>query len=151
MQGSVYMVLDPHGHDIKLNSFIITLQNLIATNHRKNGQSKNDLKLTELVTMLIRYPVKGLNDTKRFDVSSEGLLSLISDDVIDFQSQVVSKSQLLFNVLGSTYIGHVCSLLRITNVLLLLIEFATFSGKLSSIDWIFVTISFVWPFPVFFV
>ncbi len=57
----VYTVPDPHGHDIKLNSFktsvalksMIILQNLITTNHRKSGKSKDDLKLTELdvVTM----------------------------------------------------------------------------------------------------
>ncbi len=62
------MVPDPHGHDIKLNSFktsvalksIIILQNLITTNHGKSGKSKDDLKLTELdvVTMPIRLPCK---------------------------------------------------------------------------------------------
>ncbi len=61
---------DPHGHDIKLNSFktsvalksMIILQNLIRTNHRKSGKSKDDLKLTELdvVTMRIRYRVNGV-------------------------------------------------------------------------------------------
>ena len=61
----VHTVPDPHGHDIKLNSFktsvalksMIILQNLITTNHRKSGKSKDDLKLTELdvVTMRIRY------------------------------------------------------------------------------------------------
>ncbi len=65
----VYTVPDPHGHDIKLNSFktsvalksMIILQNLITTNHRKSGKSKDDLKLTELdvVTMRIRYRVTG--------------------------------------------------------------------------------------------
>ena len=65
----VYTVPDPHGHDIKLNSFktsvalksiLIILQNLITTNHRtESGKSKDDLKLTELdvVTMRIRYRV----------------------------------------------------------------------------------------------
>ncbi len=64
----VYTVPDPHGHDIKLNSFktsvalksMIILQNLITTNHRtERGKSKDDLKLTELdvVTMRIRYRV----------------------------------------------------------------------------------------------
>ena len=66
----VYTVPDPHGHDIKLNSFkksvavkfMIILHNLITTNHRKSGKSKDDLKLTELdvVTMRIRYCVNGV-------------------------------------------------------------------------------------------
>ena len=51
----VYMVPDPNGHNIKLNSFktivalksMIILQNLITTNHRKSGKSKDDLKLTD--------------------------------------------------------------------------------------------------------
>ena len=46
----VYMVPDPNGHNIKLNSFktivalksMIILQNLITTNHRKSGKSKDD-------------------------------------------------------------------------------------------------------------
>ena len=68
----VYTVPDPHGQDIKLNSFktsvalksMIILQNLITTNHRKSGKSKDDLKLTELdvVTVRIRYRVNGVSD-----------------------------------------------------------------------------------------
>ena len=50
------MVPDPQGHDIKLNSlktsvalkFMIILQSLITTDHRKGGESKYDRKLTEL-------------------------------------------------------------------------------------------------------
>ena len=40
-------------------TFVIILQNLITTNHRKNGGSKYDRKLTELdvVTTRIRYRV----------------------------------------------------------------------------------------------
>ena len=67
----VYTVPDPHAHDIKLNGFktsvvpksMIILQNLITTNHRKSGKSKDDLKLTELdvVTMRIRYRVNGVS------------------------------------------------------------------------------------------
>ena len=63
----VYTVPDPHGHDIKLNSFktslalrlMIVLQNLITTNHRRSVKSKYDCKLTELnvVTKQIRYHV----------------------------------------------------------------------------------------------
>ena len=66
------MVPDPHGHNIKLNSFktsvalksMIILQNLITTNHRKSGKSKDNLKLTELdvVTMRIRYRVNRVLD-----------------------------------------------------------------------------------------
>ena len=42
---------------------MIILQNLITTNHRKSGKSKDDLKLTELdvVTMRIRYRVNGFS------------------------------------------------------------------------------------------
>ena len=51
----VYAVPDPHGHDINFNSlktrvalkFVIILQNLIKTNHRKSGKSKYDRKLTD--------------------------------------------------------------------------------------------------------
>ena len=51
----VYMVPDTHGHGIKLNSFktsvalkfVMTLQNLITSNHEKSGKSKYDRKLTE--------------------------------------------------------------------------------------------------------
>ena len=49
---------------------MIILQNLITTNHRKSGKSKDDLKLTELdvVTMRIRYRVNGvLYDTTQLD------------------------------------------------------------------------------------
>ena len=66
----VYTVPNPHGHDIKLNSFktsvalksMIILHNLITTNHKKSGRSKDGLKLTELdvVTMRIRYRVNGV-------------------------------------------------------------------------------------------
>ena len=66
----VYTVPDPHGHDIKLNSFktsvalksMIILHNLITTNHKKSGRSNDGLKLTELdvVTMRIRYRVNGV-------------------------------------------------------------------------------------------
>ena len=62
-----YTVPDSHGHDIKLNSFktnvalrfMIVLQNLITTNHRRSVKSKYDRKLTELnvVTKRIRYRV----------------------------------------------------------------------------------------------
>ena len=52
----VYTVPDAHGHDIILDSFqtnlalkfTIILQNLITTNHRKNGESKYDRKLAEV-------------------------------------------------------------------------------------------------------
>ena len=52
----VYMVPDPHGHDIILDSFYtnvalkftIISQNLITANHRKNGESKYDRKLAEI-------------------------------------------------------------------------------------------------------
>ena len=42
--------------------FIIILQNLIATHHRKSGERKYDRKLTELdvVTMRIRYRVNAV-------------------------------------------------------------------------------------------
>ena len=63
----VHTVPDPHGHDIKLNSFktsvalrfMIVLQSLITTNHRGSVKSKYDRKLTELnvVTKRIRYCV----------------------------------------------------------------------------------------------
>ena len=33
---------------------MIILQNLITTNHRKNGKSKDDLKLTELDVLTMR-------------------------------------------------------------------------------------------------
>ena len=67
LSDSVYTVPDSHGHDIKLNSFktsvalrfMIVLQNLITTNHRRSVKSKYDRKLTELnvVTKRIRYRV----------------------------------------------------------------------------------------------
>ena len=52
----VYTVPDPHLHDIQLNSFktsvalrfMLVLQNLIITNHRRSVKSKYDRKLTEL-------------------------------------------------------------------------------------------------------
>jgi hypothetical protein len=55
----VYTVSDPLGHDIKFNSFktsvtlktMVILQNLITTNHRKSGRSKNNLKLTEIIVV----------------------------------------------------------------------------------------------------
>ncbi len=66
----VYMVPDPNGHNIKLNSFktivalksMIILQNSTTTNHRESGKSEDDLKLTELdvVTLQIRYRVNGV-------------------------------------------------------------------------------------------
>ena len=48
----VYTVPDPHGHDIKLDSFktsvafkdIIISENLITTGHRESGESKYDRK-----------------------------------------------------------------------------------------------------------
>ena len=56
-----FSVQEPHAHEIKLNSFktnvalkfIIILQNLMTTNHRKSGKSKFDRKMTEpdVVTM----------------------------------------------------------------------------------------------------
>ena len=69
------MVPEPHGHDIKLDSFktsvdfkyMIICQNLITTGHRKSGKSKYgkyDRKLPELdvVTMRIRYRVNAIRD-----------------------------------------------------------------------------------------
>ena len=66
----LHAVPDPHSHDIELNGFttsvalksMIILKNLITTNHRTSGKSKDDLKLTELdvVTMRIRYRVNGV-------------------------------------------------------------------------------------------
>ena len=63
----VYTVVDPHGHDIKLNSFktsvalrfMVVLQNLKSNNHRSSVMTKYDCKLTELnvVTRQIRYRV----------------------------------------------------------------------------------------------
>ena len=64
----VYTVPDsPVGHDMKLNSFkrnvalkfMIRLDNLITTSHRKSGKIKYDRKLTELdvVTTRIRHRV----------------------------------------------------------------------------------------------
>ena len=55
-------VPDPHGHDIKLNSFktsvalrfMMVLQNLITTNYRRSVKSKYDRKLTELNKCLDR-------------------------------------------------------------------------------------------------
>ena len=61
----VYTVPDPQGDDIKLNTFktsvalkfMIILQNLTTTNHRKSGESKYDRSLTEIdvVSTRIRY------------------------------------------------------------------------------------------------
>ncbi len=53
--------IDSFKTSVALKSMII-LQNLITTNHRKSGKSKDDLKLTELdvVTMRIRYRVNGV-------------------------------------------------------------------------------------------
>ena len=61
---------DPQGHDINLNTFktsvalkfMIILQNLTTTNHRKSGESKYDRKLTEfdVVSTRIRYRVNGV-------------------------------------------------------------------------------------------
>ena len=66
----VYTVPDPHGHDIKLNSFktsmdlrfMIVVQNLITTNQRRSVKSKYDCKLTELnvVTKRIWYHVNSV-------------------------------------------------------------------------------------------
>ena len=65
----VYTVPDPHGHDIKLNTFktrvalkLMILQNLTTTNRRKSDESKYDRKLTKLdvVTTRIRYRVNGV-------------------------------------------------------------------------------------------
>ena len=61
----VYTVPNPLGHDIKTSVAVkpmVILQNLITTNHRKSGQSKNHVKLTEIivVTTLIRYHVNGV-------------------------------------------------------------------------------------------
>ena len=60
---------EPLGHDIKFNSFktnvaiksMVILRNLITTNHRRSGRSKNNLKFTEIiiVTTWIRYRVNG--------------------------------------------------------------------------------------------
>ena len=55
-------VPDPHGHDIKLNSFktsvalrfMMVLQNLITTNYRRSVKSKYDRKLTELYVLTER-------------------------------------------------------------------------------------------------
>ena len=55
----VYTVPDLLGHDIKFNSLktsvtlktMVILQNLITTNHRKSGRSKNNLKLTEIIVV----------------------------------------------------------------------------------------------------
>ena len=68
----VYTVPDLYGHDIKLNGFktsvafkfMLMLQKLIKTNHRKRGRNECDSKLTELdvVTMRIRYRVNGVLD-----------------------------------------------------------------------------------------
>ena len=65
----VYTVPDSYGHDIKLNGvktsvafkFMLMLQKLIQTNHRKGVGIEYDSKLTELdvVTMRIRYRVTG--------------------------------------------------------------------------------------------
>ena len=65
----VYMVPNPCGQDIKLNGlktsiafkFMIILQNLIATPHRKSGKSKCYRKLTELdvMTMRIQCSING--------------------------------------------------------------------------------------------
>ena len=77
---NVYTVPDPlgHRHDIKFNSFktsvalksMVILQNLMTTNHRKSGRSKNNLKLTEIivVTTWIRYRVNGVSLSLRSDV-----------------------------------------------------------------------------------
>ena len=45
---------------------MITLQNLIATNHSKSAEDKNDSKLSELdvVTTQIQYHVNGLKKLK---------------------------------------------------------------------------------------
>ena len=58
-QDPVYTVPDQLGHDIKFNSFktcgalkpMVILQNLITTNHRKSGRSKNNLKLNEIIVV----------------------------------------------------------------------------------------------------
>ena len=48
--------------------FVIILQNLIKTNHRKSGKSKYDHKLTELnvVTTQIWYCVNGVKDYNQY-------------------------------------------------------------------------------------
>ena len=53
---------DPYGHHINLTSFktsmtlkfVIILQNLIKTDHRKSGKSKCDRKVTELNVEITR-------------------------------------------------------------------------------------------------
>jgi hypothetical protein len=50
----VYTVPDPLGHDIKLNSFKtgVALETVVILyNHRKNGRSKNNHKLTEIIVV----------------------------------------------------------------------------------------------------
>ena len=63
---------DPYGHHINLTSFktsmtlkfVIILQNLIKTYHRKSGKSKCDRKVTELNVEItrIRSRVNGVLD-----------------------------------------------------------------------------------------
>ncbi len=52
---------------------MMILQNLITTNHRKSGNSKDDLKLTELdvVTMRIRYRVNSIGGVQPFPRDSK--------------------------------------------------------------------------------
>ena len=66
----VYTVPDPYGDDIKSNGFktsiafifVLILQNLITTKHRKRGGNEYDRKLTEfdVVTMRNGYRVNGV-------------------------------------------------------------------------------------------
>ena len=70
----VHTVLDPYRHDMKFDSFktnvalkfMISLDNLETTNHRKSGKGKNDRKLTEhdVVTARIRISCKRGHDCK---------------------------------------------------------------------------------------
>ena len=67
----VHTGLDPYGHHINLTSFktsmtlkfVIILQNLIKTYHRKSGKSKCDRKVTELNVEItrIRSRVNGVS------------------------------------------------------------------------------------------
>ena len=72
----VYTVPDPQGHDIKLNTFkmsvalkfMIVLQKLTITNQRKSGEGIYVRKLTKLgvVTARIRYRVNGVSVARFF-------------------------------------------------------------------------------------
>ena len=104
--------VDPYGHDINnyLKSlktsvslkFVIILQNLIKTNHRKSGKSKYDRKLTKLdvVTTRIRYRVNGISVHYRpldWRLRQTANLKHVHSDKIEIMNREVLKLYDLFN------------------------------------------------------